>query len=167
MKFSPYENFVLRSRLSPEAAADKLEKAVVTFGSGRSSAFSSDPNRPFRGTVSGTDFKITRIIGYRNSFAPVITGTLSGYPGTELDIRMRMHTGVLIFCCIWMGAIGLSAILAATGFYNTANAAVPFPMLPICLFMLVAAYVMATAGFKYESRKSKNLLKALLEAEIL
>lgn len=161
MKFFPYEKYKLISTLKPEEVLKKLEAVVVTAGPASLLA-SSGTGKYYRGKITDSRFEIYRIIGYSNSFRPVIKGEVSSYLGSEINIVMRMNMAVIIFCCVWLGGVLLASAITLMAQLNsgkfTAVILIPFIMLPI-------AYILFTAGFKYESIKSKKFLEALFEAE--
>ena len=52
----------------------------------------------FEGSVSENSFKICRCIHYRNSFLPLIIGTIEAHEyGSTINIRMRMAIPVIVF----------------------------------------------------------------------
>lgn len=67
MKFSPCENYNLISPLKPEEAIKKLAIVVVTSGPATLLS-ASKADKYYQGKLAGSGFKISRIIGYRNSF---------------------------------------------------------------------------------------------------
>lgn len=104
MKFFPYENYNLISPLKPEEAIKKLAVVVVTSGPATLLS-ASKADKYYQGKLAGSGFKVSRIIGYRNSFRPLIKGEIQDAAGSEIHIKMRMHKAVLIFCCIWIGGV--------------------------------------------------------------
>lgn len=161
MKFLPLEKYTLVSPLKPEEIFRKLEAVVETSGGGALMSYARS-NKPYKGKISGSSFEISRIIGYRNSFKPVIIGEISGYSGTDIKIYMRMHKAVIIFCCVWTGTV---AAIAAVPFFSQANSGKSnFPAY-IPFLMLVLVYALIMGGFKWESIKSKKFLKDLFQAE--
>jgi hypothetical protein len=160
MKFFPYEKYKLISPLKQEDALKKLAAAVTI---GPTSLFaSSRQDKYYQGKISGYSFEITRIIGYRNSFRPVIIGEISSYLGSEINIVMRMNMAVIIFCCVWMGGVLIAAIATLAAQINSGKFLLP-GLIPFA--MLLLGYILFTGGFKYESIKAKKFLKELFEAE--
>ena len=75
---------------------------------------------------------------------------------------MRMHKGVILFCCVWIGGVLLASAVSIFAQVSagqlSASGLIPFAM-------LLLAYVLITGGFKYESTQSKKFLKTIFEAE--
>lgn len=67
------------------------------------------PNAEFTGKVSPFCFTITPARkGYRNSFLPCLTGTISERAeGSVVDIVLQIHIGVRIFMTIWSSGVFL------------------------------------------------------------
>ena len=60
----------------------------------------------FEGSVSENSFKIFRCIQYRNSFLPLIIGTIETHEyGSAINIRMRMAIPVIVFLVIWLTGV--------------------------------------------------------------
>lgn len=166
MMLLPYECLTIETRLSPEEARRKLTSVVEprswfrSFGSG---------HKPYQGEVSGYEFKVTRVILYRNSFLPVIKGEI--HPegnGSAIHITMRPHILVLVFVAVWLGYAGylflsyLGDIILSSLQIHTAQ------IYPIVLLapgaLLVFGYALLMGGFKLESVKSKAFFQELFEA---
>jgi len=163
----PIDKFKLHTKLTAgEVEArltDNIEQARI------SRLFSNyQTTKPYQGQITGNRFEITRIIGYRNSFLPIIKGEITTYLGkSELNIIMRPVKAVLIFMCFWLGIVGvicLGLLIAAIvqfkqilqhGFYP--GALVPF-------FMFAFGLALVTFGYRVEAQEAKAFLKTLLEA---
>jgi hypothetical protein len=87
MKFLPYERLKINTTLSSAEVLKRLDIAVEPkryFGLFRSGT------KPYQGSVEGSHFEISRIIGYGNSFLPVIKGDVqSEISGCSVYITMR------------------------------------------------------------------------------
>ncbi|WP_212004448.1 hypothetical protein [Chitinophaga sp. HK235] len=168
MKFVPFEDYTLITYLSPEEVKRRLEEKLnlkrrtfsFSFGS------QSDPDRPYEGTFQGNKFVIKRIINYRNSFLPEITGVVTHeVVHTAIKIKMTMAVFVYAFLAIWM--LLMSVILFSVKSSTGENIIplgmlgnIPFlPQVLLCLFV----YAVTLGAFKYESIKSKKFLAALFE----
>ncbi|HLP14497.1 MAG TPA: hypothetical protein VK177_21380 [Flavobacteriales bacterium] len=126
-------------------------------------------DKPYEGVVDAESFKISRVINYKNSFLPVISGTVSGSGKvTAVTIKMRMLLPVRIFMFIWLGGVGLACIFI-TPFILSGDSASrkqgfdPMALIPFAMF--VFGYLLTYLAFKFESRKSKAFLKDLLNAQ--
>jgi hypothetical protein len=158
MRLLPYRKLSLRSALSAEAAGQALAKQVEAkrwfrFGSG---------SAPFEGSVSGSSFEIQRIIQYRNSFLPQITGTIRAEAlGCSIAVTMRLHPFVLAFSAIWLS--GVAAVGGMFGLSALAGGSLDLWMLgPLGMLMLVTT--MIVGGFGLEARRAETLLIEIFAA---
>lgn len=128
--------------------------------------FGTNNHKPYEGSINGNSFSITRIIGYRNSFLPRISGEIEkDFDGSRINVKMRLHVVVIVFLFIWFGGVGIGCSAAlATGFKFGSQSFEPMSLIPFG--MLIFSYALVTGGFKYESIKSKKYLSQLFEAEI-
>jgi hypothetical protein len=64
--------------------------------------------REFSGRVAGSQFTISRVIDYRNSMLPRISGEVTAGPmgGSRLRLRHQLHPFVLAFGAMWLGIVG-------------------------------------------------------------
>ena len=114
-------------------------------------------SRPFAGSFGAMSFKIMRIIAYRNSFLPVIRGTLSqGDVGTDVRLVMTLHPLVALFMLVWCG--GLARV--AMSVIETSHAVAAVPPLLLCLFGIG----LTIGGFIPEAFKATRLIRESLEA---
>jgi hypothetical protein len=131
--------------------------------------FNRNSTKPYEGEISKNSFSISRIIGYRNSFLPTIHGDVSTFLGqTQIKIKMRPVTFVLIFMSFWLGIVGLVCLgtlligllniskILRTGFS---------PMLLIPFGMFIFGILLTNLAFKAESKKSKEFLATLLSGQ--
>lgn len=126
--------------------------------------FAGGKHKPYKGSVNGSTFVLTRIIKYRNSFLPRIKGhVIKGFDKTEINVKMRSHPIVLLFMLIWCVGVGLGFLAILTSSIRRGTFE---PTLLIPLAMLLLGYGITLGGFKYESIKSKKHLAELFEAEI-
>jgi len=151
MRALPYHSFEIASPLRPQAAHEALAAHVepenlFRFGGPKD-------NARFEGTLSPDSFHLRRIIGYRNSFLPVIDGTIhGGASGSRIAVKMRMFLFVYIFGAIWA--------LAATTAIFTAGAL----GLAIGAGLLFFFYAMTMIGFWLEAGKQEQTLRTIFQA---
>ncbi|MFT6502226.1 MAG: hypothetical protein ACJASQ_002352 [Crocinitomicaceae bacterium] len=165
MKYLPFENITYKTKLESEEALNRLGNVIEAKKTFRMTGlFGSVNHNPYEGSIHGNSFKINRIIGYRNSFLPQITGVIEkDYSGTKIKVKMRLHTFVIVFLIIWVGIVGI-ACLSFLSMMFTSQDFQPMNLIPFG--MLIFVYALVTGGFKYESIKSKKYLAQLFEAEI-
>lgn len=162
-KILPLEKLILSTRLSKAQVIEKLNENVepeksLGFGS---SNFSY--KKAYIGKIDGDRFEIKRAINYRNSFLPLIKGTVNSEIGrTKIEISMKPNDFVIAFMGIWFGGVSIACIASIhvimTQEFN------PFLLIPFAMLLFGIALILA--AFKTESSKSKKDLLAILEAEI-
>jgi hypothetical protein len=165
MNFLPFENFYIITSLKPEEVQDHLQEIVEPDkGFSFSNFLSSSSGYYFTGYVINGTFEFKRIINNRNSFLPQIKGSTETWlNGSRVHIIMRMHIGVTIFMCMWLGF----ALLFGVGFLIQETKKGPFKIVDLAPFgMFLFGYLLSLGGFKYESNKAKNKLVDLLNGDI-
>lgn len=165
MKFLPTENITYKTRLREDEVIKRLGEIVEPEKTFRFGMFSSGSTRQYEGQINGQIFNIKRIISYRNSFLPRISGTIEkSYDGTIIKIKMKLHIIVVVFLCVWCGGVGLGCFVFLTQAFGNSefNAAT---LIPFGLLLFV--YGMTMGGFKFESHKSKKYLQTIFEADII
>lgn len=112
---------------------------------------------PFRGVVEGRTFKFSREINYRNSFLPVVVGSVKrAGAGSEVSIVLRLHYFVIGFLGMWFSSLlfGLSLMLFGVQTRSPAQIAIPCGM-------LLFAVLLTTVPFKIEADKAERLLSEI------
>lgn len=119
---------------------------------------------PLTGRVTGPSFSVMRTSQGRNSFRPVIRGTIEPAPGgSRIHGTMRLHEAVLVFLGflilgpVWFFLGGLMPSLREDGFSRSAF------LIPAAALFLV---VMAVFGFALERRRALAILTQVLEGEV-
>jgi len=164
MNLLPYENFYIITQLKPVEVQERLETEIepVTPFSFKK-LFVRKSAYFFKGHAANGHFQIRHIIFHRNSFLPIIKGSIKTYlTGSRIHVIIRMHLLVTLFMCTWFGMVGFGAIVYLTG--ATANNFSPPPFFALLMFLF--GYGMMIGAFKYESIKAKDKLLELLEGEI-
>ena len=98
MKLLPFENLTYKTLLAPDYVVELLKRAVEPQKTFRvSSIFGSDKYKDYEGEVDENGaFQMSRIINYRNSFLPVIKGTIEqDTNGATITVEMRLHYFVI------------------------------------------------------------------------
>jgi hypothetical protein len=165
MKYLPFENITYHTKLDTEEILNKINEIIEPKKTFRMTGiFGSSDHKPYEGNINENSFDITRIIGYRNSFLPRIKGNIiKDFGRTKVNVKMRVHTFVIVFMFIWFGGVGIGCLAVLASMFGNQNFE---PMTLIPFGMLIFGYALITGGFKYESIKSKKYLAELLEAEI-
>lgn len=173
-RFLPFEKYTILTELTEEAVFSRLTE--LTNHSRRSSAatffglgplFGQASGGQYEGTVNPREFKISRVISYRNSFLPVILGTVSsGSGGTEIRLSMRMNLFVMVFMGIWLSIAGLATLgslsvvtIALLKFKPASLNA--FLLIPLGMFLF--GYLLMLFAFKAEAKISRKDLNRIFE----
>ena len=168
MVFFPMELLRYKINISKDEIISRLNDNV-----GPKSFFNlSIHGKLFFGEVYENRFKIMRNSAIQNSFRPIITGNIIEN-GVEniLEILMRPHFIVLIIMIIFLGFSGIVVpiIVFVTGFDTKQIAVSLLAILIALLFLIISVvifYSIMVLFFKFESRKSRNLLEELFEDKI-
>jgi WD40 repeat protein len=98
MKLFPYETFTIQT---PDSIPVVRQKLTAQIESPKMMRLSRN-HVVFEGQISESEFKISRIIHYRNSFAPNIHGRFEAVPGgTVVRVTMGINPLVIGFLCFW------------------------------------------------------------------
>lgn len=161
MKYLPFERIVYRTNLSQEEIIKRLSEFVEP----KKFSFIRNPIKDYEGSVDADSFDISRAITYRNSFLPQIYGSIQKINyGTEIQVTMSLNGFVLLFTIVWCLIASVSfVIVLMKGIIDKAISVEFF----IPLIMLLFIYGLTMAGFKIESKKSKEYLRKTFEAEII
>ena len=161
MKFLPIENLSYQTNLSVDEVMSRLSKYIEPKKAFRFGLFGKAATKPYEGQIIGHSFEINRIINYRNSFLPQITGVIEGNTtGTTIKVKMRMHIFVIAFICFWLFGVGIAGFaFLYQGISDSSYSLFTF----IPLGMLLFLYALMMFGFKLESSRSKKDLQNLFE----
>ena len=122
----------------------------------------STSGKKFYGEISNDNFKIWRIISYRNSFIPIIEGKITPtISGSSIAVTMRLHWFVALFMLFWLGGVSTGVVTFLIAVMR--GKMEPFPTLLIPLGMLVFGIAMTSGCFWWEVKKTKPALIELLK----
>src|SRR4051812_42037105 len=100
MKFLPIENITYKTKLKTNEVVERLSDVIEPGKTFRLGIFGNNSTKLYQGDISDLTFDIRRIISYRNSFLPRISGVIQNdFNGTTITVKMRMHIFVIIFIC--------------------------------------------------------------------
>jgi hypothetical protein len=164
MAFVPYENIILESDLSYNEILNRIQNIIEPRRYIFSRLLKKDNGKTYEGELFENKFKINRIILYRNSFIPIIYGTIiSESNKTKIYVKMKLHIFVKIFMCLWSSFFALGFFKDIKNFISDMELnAFPFAFMAIILL----GYIFMTGIFKAECRKSKIYFGELFEAKI-
>jgi hypothetical protein len=169
-KYLPFEQYTIITSLHPEIIAGRLIEILAPKKNNFFFNFNRDTTRPYEGYFAHDMFEINRIINYRNSFLPIITGKISKTGSqTRIDIKMKLHSLVIVFMTIWLGAVGLICVAMLFGsiFFNKVRHTGFSPAILIPFAMFLFGYLLTFLAFKYETNISKKYLENLFEGYVM
>ena len=154
------QSFTIYTSLSPAEVCEKLAEVVEPRKTFRWRWSKSE--KPYEGEIGDHSFKISRIINYRNSFLPQISGRIQpNGAGSEVEITMTLHGFVIGFMLFWLGMVlqfGILFLVAmiSEGKFQLAG------LIPVGMFAF--GCLMPFVGFVPEAKKSKKFLTELLQS---
>jgi hypothetical protein len=152
----PWRRYEIDTHLSADQCVHALQ-AIVEPRKWFRSPLAKSPN-DFEGEVTPRGFSFRRIIQYRNSFLPVISGVFeAGLAGTRVSVSMRPHRFVLAFWIFWMTGVLVcaAAVLFGTVKWLSANTLV-------FVMMLAFGYLICTIAFGIEAEKARRIITDVL-----
>lgn len=162
----PYQNFKVKTYLTPDQIQRKLEDTVrpsppfFSFGSS---------DKPFYGKITENHFKIYRIISYRNSFLPSVEGKIQADGnGSIIDITIQSDMRIvgvfmLIFLIVFPCAV-FNVGTVVTDFVTHPGTTALFALLNRIFwmsFLLISIYGMIQLFYLYEAAKAKSFIGKL------
>lgn len=157
VKFLPYETIQLTIEDPVGTVRERLATQVEPFKLIR---WGRD-HLPYMGQVLDARFEVRRIIHYRNSFLPQITGQFTPIEsGTVVKMTFQLNPLVIAFLAVWcglwfMGAVPLSWFAAITGETHWALAL----LLTVMPMVVLGAFSVA---FRYEVNRSCQELSDIM-----
>jgi hypothetical protein len=153
----PYERLTIETTLAVQEAQRRLADAVEPRKAVR---WPFQPKgKPFQGSIAGEQFKISRVIGYRNSFLPQISGQIrQGLQGATIEVTLALHPVVMIFMAVWLLGVGCAALAIVSAGINSGKFEAS-GLIPIGMFIF--GILLCTLSFNVEAAKAKSLLKQL------
>lgn len=155
----PYLEHTIRTTKSPQEIHDIMQS--VTFSK---RAWVSRPPGEFIGTIGQYDFKIMRIINYRNSFLPVIKGVIKkGEEAYVVTLKMQLHPLTYALLIFWFGFAGFILLIGILSLMTSEPT-------DITLFLAAGGYIawgqiLSRWGFFFQAKKDLKRLEELLSGE--
>jgi hypothetical protein len=149
----PWRHYEVTSPLNQAQIAAALQ-AATTLPSRWSGFWPRTQSADFEGTVTPGGFTISRIIRYRNSFLPVITGHIDTIAtGARVTISMRLSWFILVFWVVWM-----TGVASSFGFLLFKRQGVHNRVFGIAVIsgMLLFGYLLCTMAFGLEARRAST-----------
>jgi hypothetical protein len=164
MNLLPFEKIIYQSKLTQTEITQRLQQETVPLQYIRISFFKKPSGKKFEGKVLENSFNIQRIIYYRNSFLPVISGKVEEEPsGSIIRLEMQLNTFVKVFLIFFLA-------IASTGFFSAKSFSpaneISIPVMLLSFSMILLFYMIIILTFHYEVKKAKKNLEVLLDLEI-
>ncbi len=149
----PFTSFTIHASLSSIDALAALQAIVEP----KKFRLFDRGEKPFEGTAESGRFTIRRLIRYRNSFLPVVSGVIQPAPGgSTIRITMRPMIFVMIFCVFWLsGVLSIGGVLLSQLSWSNIQAN-PMGLIPVG--MVVFFLILVNGGFWFEANKQRKML---------
>ncbi|MCB0083471.1 MAG: hypothetical protein KDE47_21165 [Caldilineaceae bacterium] len=160
-KLLPYERIVIETALSPEQVQQELTEVIEPRRNRMTWRGVAHDHKAYEGAFDHNGFTVSRIIHYRNSFLPQLTGKIERTAtGSTITITMQPHTFVLVFMLAWFGFVIMFFLMVLLATFNgglEGNTDRLGFLMPIG--MLIFGYLLVTVGFGVEANKSKQFFQ--------
>jgi hypothetical protein len=166
MRFFPHTRLRYTSPLSLPDIMRRVQANTAARPTGWRGWLAARPTQPYLGHVREAmgSFEVQRNISYRNSFLPLISGTVEvpggvaalGQPsmGSLVQLTMRIHLLVGLFMLVWLSGVGLGCLVILVSW--------PGPIGLVPFGMLGFGVLMVSLGFWTEANKAEAFFKDLL-----
>ena len=161
-----YSRTILETRLPMAQALEQLAR-IIRPRQSRGEVFEASlwwhrkPWPPFVGSIDGDRFTMRRVIPYRNSFRPLISGRVVPVAsGSRIDLVIRLTTPVAVVMTVWLA---MASVAAAAGVWHSIRTSEPGGLLALA-FPLFGCTLVAI-GFIPEKRKAVALLRDALQSD--
>ena len=163
MSFISTEKIKYHTKLSKNEIINNL-KEITDLDKKATILFSNKPTKAYEGTVNDDSFSIKRALRKRNSFLPVISGTITDTNSERIiEIEMSLSKYILNFLFIWFAVVGFGfSYLVITSIIN--HKFDPSILTPLLGFVFV--YILNRSSFKTEIMQTKKFLQKIFKAEI-
>ena len=163
MNFIPFERATFKTRLPISDAKNNLEKELLPQ-QGFTVRNNATTSKKFEGITTGNEFKMKRIIDYRNSFLPQIHLKLQQeLSDVSVNVTFKLMPFVSIFISLWLLIVFVTGtvLLIAPNNEDTDAGFAFGKFIPIIMFIF--GYLMLFLAFNYEVNKAKKELKQILQ----
>jgi len=164
MKILPIEKLTFITELSKSKVIKELSSNIrpkQNFGLRNTTI---ETGKKFEGHIFGDNFKVTRIINYKNSFLPEINGKIiEKLNGTEIEVELKPTGFVMGFMILWFGGVSFGFIATLIGAIIGEG---PIYVCIFPLFMLLMGFGILKFGFSTETEKSKKDIIEVLQAKL-
>ena len=142
------------SKMSMEEICEALGAVTVP----RKEHRYGDRRGEFIGEVDTAGFKVVSNISYRNSFLPIIQGSVRAEGSRSvITIKMRMHWFVSVFSAIWLGFVTLFMLAVVLMLVVESD----FSLLCGSGGMMLFGQLLIRGGFYIPAKKALKRMKEL------
>lgn len=163
MPLIPYQAFRLETALPPDEVAARLTAATEPVRWLRFRLLGSETGNRFEGTVGDDWFRVWRLVGYENSFLPVIRGRVTpSTRGSSVEGSLVLNPVMTVIVVI------LTALIALGGAQNIGPLLAGGPWNPpgwSQVLVIIFLWALCAGCFTYEARRSLALLHRVISAE--
>lgn len=158
MLLLPYENLTLTTELTADEARERLSKVIDSPKMFRGYwIFAPPPPKPYQGTIAGNQFRIRRIINYRNGFLPVIEGKICpDLMGCHIAIKIKLNRVVILFLLLWVGICLPTALVSLLEIFK--HKTIDLRGCLVQVLMGILSYTICMIAFKIQARIAKKFL---------
>jgi hypothetical protein len=108
-KYLPIENFTLTTNLTFDEINTRLGSCIEEKKKTFFSFSSRNSEKPYVGFIKNNSFVISRVIKYRNSFLPIISGEIiDTNEHLIIKINMGLPKFIKFFVAFWLGIVGIA-----------------------------------------------------------
>ena len=165
MKIFPQKNYTYKSKYTKTEVLDFLKNNIEKEKPFAVSLTGPNYTKPYIGQILFNKFDIKRVIKYRNSFLPQITGeVIDEGTGSTIEVKMDLNMLIKVFIGLWLGIVGLVCIGATAAIILTTiklNIAMIAPY-----FMFLFGFFLVKLPFNFECKRSTTDLAMILKATI-
>lgn len=165
MFYYPFIKVKYRSKLPKAQAIQRLAENLLPPPAFELRTTWKKWEKPYSGKLEWGHFEMNRNTNYRNSFLPIIKGSITEQMGrTIVSVQFKLHLAVLIFSCFWLGGVGFACVVITyasirNGEFNKEG------MIPYAMFLF--GFALIFGGFNFECNKTHKDLQQIFDAEIL
>ncbi len=156
MKILPYKKITIKHNKPKSDICDFINSSIAPrklFGC-------PDSSKVFYGECNDNDFKLMRIINYRNDFLPVLIGKIYD---EEIVITMRPHLFIFIFVIFWMSVAVLSFFVSSIVIIFRLFYGIFEPATLIGVILAPGGLILLKFAFWRETKKSEAELRRVIE----
>lgn len=157
----PFKSITFKSKFTNSKITELLQDKIGVFKNFSFKNTERNTDKLFYGKItSNRKFEIYQIIKGRNSFIPIVKGTVNSYETESvIEIKMRFHVIVILIIIFFIGFLTIGNIIDYLKSGVVEN-------LLIGISMSFFIYSFAVYEFNKQTENVTEILKTILDAEI-